>query len=93
MTTSGPKFGDYDTHANLVDRMSETLGLDLAEMAQRGVGPSEEESKLRVHRCLGCTDPEQCVGFLDAHAETGNIADAAPAYCRNKQTLERLAAG
>ncbi|SFJ94334.1 DUF6455 family protein [Celeribacter neptunius] len=87
------KFGDYDTHADLVDRMSETLGLDLAEMVQRGEGPSEEESRRRVYRCLGCTDPEACVHFLDDHLGAGTKAEVAPAYCRNKLTLERLAAG
>ena len=87
------RFGKYDTHAELVDRMAETLGLDLAEQAQRGCAPTEGEERERVYRCLSCTQPELCVRFLDDHAEAGTVARQAPGYCRNKVELERLAAG
>lgn len=85
------KFGHYDTHALLVDRMADTLGADLTEATQRGEGPTEAESRDRVYRCLSCTSPDLCVKFLDAHAEMETSARQAPGYCRNKADLERLA--
>ena len=86
------KFGQYDTHALLVDRMADTLGADLTEATQRGEGQTEDESRDRVYRCLSCTSPDLCVKFLDAHAEMETTARQAPSYCRNKAELERLAA-
>ncbi|AJE48401.1 DUF6455 family protein [Celeribacter indicus] len=87
------KFGTFDTHAGLVERMASALGADLEEARQRGDGPTEEEARARVYRCISCTEPELCVKFLDAMRETGVPARAAPPYCRNKTDLERLASG
>ncbi len=87
------RFGTFDTHARLVERMTTTLGVDLEERAQRGDGPSEDESREHVYRCLSCTEPELCSRFLDLHQELGVTAAEAPPYCRNKADLERLAAG
>ncbi|MBW6418406.1 DUF6455 family protein [Celeribacter sp. PS-C1] len=86
------KFGTFETHARLVERMAGALGVDLEERAQRGVEVSEVEATDRVYRCLSCTAPDMCVKFLDAQAEMGAPALSATRYCRNKAELERLAA-
>lgn len=80
----------FDTHAELVSSMAETVGVDLIEEIQRGnVAP--EEARDRVYRCLSCTSPDLCRKFLDTHAETG--AKHPPQYCRNRDELERMARG
>lgn len=86
------KFGTFETHARLVERMAGALGVDLEERAQRGEEASEVEASDRVYRCLSCTAPDMCVKFLEAQAELTVPAVAAPRYCRNKSELERLAA-
>ncbi|ATG49340.1 hypothetical protein CEW89_18215 [Celeribacter ethanolicus] len=78
----------YETHERLMNRMAQTLGVDFEELKQRGQC-DEGAMENRVHRCMGCTDPEACEVFLADH-EAG--AEFAPAYCRNKTDLERLAA-
>ncbi|GAA3864360.1 DUF6455 family protein [Celeribacter arenosi] len=77
----------YDAHALKVDRMAGTLGVDLSEEMQRG-NLSEEDLRDRVHRCLSCTEPDLCTKFLDTHTDG---AARAPGYCRNKDSLEKLA--
>ncbi|WP_460273970.1 DUF6455 family protein [Celeribacter sp. ULVN23_4] len=78
----------FETHERLMNRMAQTLGVDFDEKIQRGEC-DEEQMEFRVHRCIGCSDPQACESFLASH-EHG--ADAAPSYCRNKDDLERLAA-
>lgn len=81
------KFGSYDTHARLVTRMADALGVDLDEEIQRGRAAPEDE-RGRIYRCLSCTEPDLCAKFLEA---TTTPARRAPRYCRNKDELERLA--
>ena len=79
----------FDTHADLVDRMAGTLGLDLAEEMLRGALPPQDMRGL-VLTCMGCREAGACKGWLDAHPEG---ADMTPSYCRNKERLEGLARG
>lgn len=80
-------FARLDRHADLVDRMSETLGIDMAEEVMRGnIAP--EELRAAVLNCVACKDPDGCDAWLDA--QTG-VAAATPGYCRNKARLEGLA--
>lgn len=74
-------------HAALVDRMATTLGVDLEEATMRGDLPMEDIADV-VLRCTGCSDPDGCDAWLDAHAAEG--ADHAPGYCRNAARLEGL---
>jgi hypothetical protein len=76
----------YDEHAALMQRMAETLGLDLTEEMMSGRW-TPEDMQAGVSRCLGCTDPSTCKGWLSAHGEG---ADEAPGYCRNKDLLEAM---
>ncbi len=77
-----------DRHAELVHRMAETLGIDLAAAAQRGE-VTEEMLRSVVLTCTGCDHTGACEAWLDGH-EDG--AEATPDYCRNKAVLDRLAA-
>jgi len=76
-----------ERHSDLVGRMAETLGVDLLDAAQAGrIGEGALSSV--VYNCMGCDQPQACEGWLAAHIQG---ADAAPAYCRNKALLDRLA--
>ncbi len=77
----------FDTHAGLVNRMSQTLGVDLAEESLRGRMPPED-LRATVLSCMGCREPGSCAKWLDAHPEG---SDVAPGFCRNKERLEGLA--
>jgi hypothetical protein len=87
METDMGLFDKLDRHADLVNRMAETVGADLGDAAIRGqIRP--EEMRSAVLRCTACDSVEECGHWLDDHAEG---AAAAPGYCRNKATLDRLA--
>lgn len=76
-----------DRHADLVVRMADALGVDLAEEVMRGT-VSPEEVRAAFLTCVSCSNPDGCETWLQA--QTG-IAEAAPDYCRNKARLEGLA--
>ncbi|ARC89245.1 DUF6455 family protein [Rhodovulum sp. MB263] len=78
----------YDEHAHLLEKMAEVLGVDLDEETMAGRW-TPEDMQDSVSRCLGCTDPGQCRGWLGTH-DAG--ADATPDYCRNKDLLEAMRA-
>ena len=81
-------FSRLDRHARLVERMADTLGVDLAGETMRGrIAPQDLRSALV--RCTGCRRANACCTWLDAHPDG---ASAAPDYCCNKGQLERLAA-
>ncbi|MDY6858688.1 MAG: DUF6455 family protein [Pseudomonadota bacterium] len=82
-------FKKLDEHAELVTRMADTLGVDLAEEAQRG-RMRPEQMRNTVLRCVGCLQAGACRDFLAEHMDG---ADAAPAYCRNKDLLDSLRVG
>jgi pyrroloquinoline quinone (PQQ) biosynthesis protein C len=77
----------YDKHADLVNRMAETLGVDLAEEMLKGNLPPQD-IRSTVMACMGCREPGACAEWLEAHPEG---SDAAPSYCCNKDRLEALA--
>ena len=75
-------------HADLVDRMATTQGIDLEETMMAGhLTPGALGDA--VTACAGCTAPEACGDWLAAH-ETG--AEATPGYCRNADLFAELAA-
>lgn len=78
----------YDDHSELVERMAEVLGVDLTEEMMAGRW-TPEDMQGAVSRCLGCTDPAHCKGWLQDNA-TG--ASETPGYCRNKDLLEAMRA-
>ncbi|MBK5933820.1 hypothetical protein C8N32_106108 [Rhodovulum imhoffii] len=76
----------YDDHGELVQKMADTLGIDLTEEMMAGRW-TPEDMQGTVSRCLGCTDPEQCRHWMEDHAKG---ATHTPGYCRNKDLLEKM---
>ena len=74
-------------HADLVDRMAATRGIDLEEAALRGHLTTPEISDL-VLNCTGCTQTDICEKWL---AEQAGAVSAAPHYCRNSQAFRVIA--
>lgn len=74
-------------HAALVDRMAETVGVDLENAVLRGAARFDDLADA-VLRCTECSDPAHCAGWLseDKHR------DAPPAYCRNTELFLALKA-
>lgn len=81
-----PTRDGYDHHANLVDRMAETLGLDLRrEMTRANITWQQMDGA--VSRCMDCPDPEGCELWVEQRM---GGATHAPGICRNKALLENL---
>ena len=76
----------FDKHAELVNKMADTLGLDLAEAVQRGAMPPED-LRSSVFNCLGCKEVDDCEHWLE---ENSLGADVAPVYCRNDALFRAL---
>ncbi|MCB1335185.1 MAG: hypothetical protein KDK26_16435 [Roseivivax sp.] len=74
-------------HAALVDRMAQTLGIDLEEAAFRGKLsiPDVEDAVLR---CTACTQPGACEHWLAAR--DGATAETTPEYCRNTELFDTI---
>lgn len=75
-------------HAALMNRMAETLGVDLTEAIAEGRLPAEAWREAVVS-CTACSDPEGCQHWLAAHAEDEAIP-VAPGYCRNRDLMQSL---
>lgn len=78
-------------HAGLVDRMAQTLGLDLEEEVMRGrIGPDMLPDM--VLRCTGCAHPDRCETWLQQNAPQVAEAqpDTTPYYCRNAEVFDDL---
>ena len=73
-------------HADLVDRMASTLGIDLQEVAIKGDVSPDEISDI-VLRCADCPNPDDCAGFLARNTNS----KCTPEYCRNQELFGRLA--
>ncbi|QBF30958.1 DUF6455 family protein [Thalassococcus sp. S3] len=73
-------------HADLVDRMAGTLGVDLEEAVLRGRTDMDEVTDA-VLACTGCSCPEACDVWLSEHREG---ADNPPGYCRNADLFSLL---
>lgn len=81
-------------HAALMNRMAETLGIDLEEALRRGKISSTEWRDALVD-CVGCDDPASCASWLNEHAASEDRLTAlpeeeAPHYCNNRLMLDRL---
>lgn len=84
-----PDTSTLKRHANLVDRMATTLGVDFEEKML--------EAKLEIDditdavlACTGCSNPDGCELWLN---EQQGVAEAAPVMCRNVELFDRLRAG
>lgn len=76
-------------HAELVDRMATTLGLDLEELAMAGHLRFDTISDA-VFRCTGCSNVEGCEHWL---AMQTAVAPEAPDMCRNADLFRLLKDG
>ena len=77
-------------HAELVDRMASSLGLDL-EQAMMEARLTVDALGDMVLACTGCPRPETCEHWLAQHRNA--ITETTPAYCRNSETLALLKDG
>ena len=73
-------------HANLVNAMATTVGADLPRAMAEG-RLTGEGLRSAVLRCSGCEHTEECVDWLEGHADG---ADGAPGYCRNRALFAAL---
>ncbi|WP_109466610.1 DUF6455 family protein [Albibacillus kandeliae] len=76
-------------HADLLDRMATTVGVDLEEAVLVAGTMRMDELADAVLRCTDCSDPGHCAGWLALH---GTPAEQTPSYCRNRDLLMRLRA-
>ncbi|HKL06813.1 MAG TPA: DUF6455 family protein [Roseovarius sp.] len=76
-------------HAGLVDRMANTVGVDLEEKVMQGQLDFDGISDA-VLNCVGCTAPDECEHWL---ALNSSGADSAPGMCRNSELFATLKAG
>lgn len=76
-----------EKHAELVERMAETLGVDLTE-EQMTARMTPEDLHETVLRCTTCLEEGACQQFLTLNHDRG--ADTAPSFCRNKALLEAM---
>ena len=79
-------------HAALMNRMAETLGVDLTEAMAKG-RLSSEGWREAVVRCAGCDDPSACLHWLSeqpAPEDQAGAVDEAPHYCNTELMMARL---
>lgn len=67
-------------HAALVDRMANTLGVDLEQKIIEGQMQFDALGDM-ILACTGCANPHACEYWLDENRH--ETAEAAPEYCRN----------
>lgn len=79
-------FAKIDRHAELMNRMAETVGTDLGDAVIRGE-MSGEQYRSALLACTRCAHPAECEHFLVSHADG---AAAAPDFCRNATLMDRL---
>jgi len=76
-------------HADLVDRMARTLGIDLEEKIMEGELSIETLSDA-VLSCTGCSDPASCEHWVASQEEE---VEEAPDLCRNRALFKLLKQG
>ena len=76
-----------DRHADLMYRMSDTVGADLGEALFEG-RLSGEKVRGAVLSCTRCDSVEACEQWLAKHE--GDRAQNVPEFCRNRELLARL---
>lgn len=75
-------------HADLVDRMAKTQGIDLEKRMMAGkIWPVDLSDA--VLACAGCANPGACEHWLAEHA----TAATTPHYCRNADPFARRKPG
>jgi len=78
-----------DRHFGLMESVAQKVGTDFGDALVEG-RVSPETLRGAVLRCAGCSHPDDCARWIDAHPEG---AEHAPSYCRNGLLMERLSAG
>lgn len=76
-------------HADLVDRMANSLGIDLEEKILEGQLQIDTLGDA-VLSCTGCSDPDGCERWLESRE---GVAHDAPAMCRNGELFKLLKQG
>lgn len=76
-----------ERHEGLVQAMAQARGVDIGGALATG-DLSATELRSAVFRCTACSDPDACEEWLARHPDG---ADRTPPYCRNTETLARLA--
>ena len=76
-------------HADLVDRMANTQGIDLEERMMAGKILPDDLGDA-VLACTGCANPGACEHWL---AENKTASGRRPDYCRNADLFARLKMG
>ncbi|WP_417588239.1 DUF6455 family protein [Pararhodobacter oceanensis] len=75
-------------HTDLITRMASTVNADFTiAMVDRRM--SGQELRNAVFACVGCEGGARCPDWLEAHSAG---AEDTPAYCRNRDLLQRLRA-
>ncbi|WP_095588475.1 DUF6455 family protein [Actibacterium ureilyticum] len=77
-----PEGSKMEQHRTLFHRMSDAVGVDLAQQAQAGNFPPEDETAL-IQRCVRCLQPAACADLLDS----GAVLSEPPDYCENVARL------
>ena len=72
-------------HATLMDRMADTVGVDLEEAVLSGEARFDDIADA-VLACANCADPGHCASWL----ETAQQGDQPPGYCRNLALFNKL---
>ncbi len=80
---------NYRRHTELVDRMANTLGLDLEEEVMKGTLDLDSLADAVMH-CTGCSNPDGCEHWMDAQ---DGRADQTPDICRNADLFKALKDG
>jgi hypothetical protein len=75
-------------HAELVDQMANSLGVDLEQKIMEGQMTFDALGDA-VLACTGCVNPEACSHWLVENKQ----AEATPDYCRNADMFTLLIAG
>lgn len=81
-------FDRMDLHANLINRMAHAVGTDLGEAVEAGQLAAPDLRGL-VLSCMACGNAKGCAQFLN---QAPDGSHQAPGFCRNRETLHRLAA-
>lgn len=84
-----PPLGDIRDHLHLVRRMARATGTDLGNAVHEGTLTSTDWAQV-VTNCRGCDCADPCRARLTA-LEMAGEQTAAPDYCRNRATFDRLA--
>lgn len=78
-------FSRYDKHADLMTRMADKAGVDIANEVQYG-NIAESDLRTMVTQCIGCAEAATCERWLEADVDTQETPD----YCRNKDLFSML---